>query len=67
MEIKNQNQIKIQIIRKNKSQKEIAEEIGISEATLSRWINGKLGNIAKFIKLCYLLDLNINDFIEDFI
>lgn len=64
MEIKNHSQIKIQIIKKGLTQKEIAEKLNISEATLSRWINGKLGNIDKFIKLCYILELKISDFIE---
>ncbi len=64
MKISNHNVIKIEIIRNGFSQKEIADKINISEATLSRWINGNLGNIDKFIKLCYLLNLNINDFIE---
>lgn len=64
MKIKNHSQIKIQIIKKGLTQKEIAEKLNISEATLSRWINGKLGNIDKFIKLCYILELKISDFIE---
>lgn len=64
MNVSNNNKIKIAIIKKGYSQKEIAERIKMSEATLSRWINGKLGNIDKFIELCYILDLNIDDFIE---
>lgn len=64
MKIKNMNIIKIQMIKKGYSQKEIAEKIEISEGTLSRWANGKIGNIEKFIKLCNLLELEIKNFIE---
>ena len=32
---------KQQILHLGKSQKQIANELGISEPTLSRWINGK--------------------------
>lgn len=53
--------IKMKIIEKGYSQKEIAKKLNITEETLSRWINGKLGNIEKFIELCKILDIEIKE------
>lgn len=53
--------IKIKIIEKGYSQREIAKRLNITEETLSRWINGKLGNIEKFIELCKLLDIDVKE------
>lgn len=53
--------IKTKIIEMNCTQKEIAEKIGISEVTLSKWINGEIGNIKKFIELCNILNIEIAD------
>lgn len=64
MEIRNTHIIKTKIIEKGYTQKEIAEKLGITEVTLSRWVNGKLGNIEKFIKLCKILEITPNDFIK---
>lgn len=57
--------IKVKIIESGKSQKELAKEIGITEVTLSKWINGQIGNISKFIELCKILDINIDDIKKD--
>ena len=62
MEKYNTKIIKIKIIEKGYNQKEIAEKLGITDVTLSKWINGKLGNIEKFIELCQILDIDINKF-----
>lgn len=53
--------IKMKIIEKGYSQREIAKMLGIREETLSRWIAGKLGNIDTFIELCKILDIDIKD------
>ncbi len=61
MEEYNTRIIKMKIIEKGYSQREVAKMLGIREETLSRWIAGKLGNIEKFIELCKILDIDIND------
>lgn len=53
--------LKARIIEKNYKQKEIVLLFGIREETLSRWINGNLGNIRIFLDLCDFLDLDIKD------
>lgn len=53
--------IKIKIIENGYTQKEIADKIGVTQVTLSKWINGKIGNIEKFIELCEILNINIKD------
>lgn len=58
--------IKLKIIDNEYTQKEIANKINISEVTLSKWINGKIGNnIIKFIELCHILDIEIKDIKKD--
>lgn len=52
---------KMKIIDKGYTQREVAKMLDIREETLSRWISGKLGNIDKFIELCKILDIDIND------
>lgn len=53
--------IKKRIIDLNKTQKEIAQYLGITEVTLSKWVNGDIGNIEKFIKLYQYLDIDIRE------
>lgn len=55
--------IKIKMIEKGYKLNEIAEILKINHNTISRWINGNnINNIEKFIELCKLLDIDINDF-----
>lgn len=52
--------IKIKMIEKNISQKEIAKKLNINEQTISNWINGKnLENIKKFLTLLQELEIDI--------
>lgn len=52
--------IKIKMIEKNISQKEIAKKLNINEQTISNWINGKnLENIKKFLTLIKELEIDI--------
>lgn len=53
--------IKSKIVERGYTQREIAEMLNITEVTLSKWINGKLGNIETFIKLCKFLDIDIRN------
>lgn len=57
----NSKTIKIKIIEKGYTNKEIANMLNLSEQTISNWINGKLGNIEKFIELCKILDIEIKE------
>ena len=61
MEI-NSKIIKLKIIEKGYTNREIANKLNIHEQTISNWINGKMGNIEKFIELCKILDIDINEF-----
>lgn len=47
----------IQKKRGGRGIREVAQEIGISSATLSRIVNGKLPDINTFAKLCQWLDV----------
>lgn len=52
--------IKIKMIEKNITQKEIAKKLNINEQTISNWINGKnLENIKKFLTLLQELEIDI--------
>lgn len=53
--------IKIKIIEKGYTQKEIAKKIGVTEQTLINWINGQIGNNKKFIELLNFLNITIDE------
>lgn len=53
--------LKARIVERNYKQKEIAKQLGIREETLSRWLNGHIGNIRIFLNLCDFLDVDIKD------
>jgi len=53
--------IKSKIIESGYTQIEIAKMINVSPITVTNWVNGNLGNIEKFLKMCKLIDLNIDD------
>lgn len=61
-EIEKMNIIKIECIKQNISLKELSEKIGITERTMTNWVNGKIpNNIKSFIKLCKILGIKIED------
>ena len=60
----NSNAIKIAIINKGLTQIQVADMVGITEVTLSKWVNGKLGNIHKFLKLMYILNIKFEDLVK---
>lgn len=57
----NMKVLKAKIIQIGSTQKEIAKQLGIREETLSRWLNGHIGNIRIFLNLCDFLDVDIKD------
>lgn len=57
--------VKMAIIKKGYTNKDVAKMIDVTEQTISNWINGRnVDNIIKFNKLCKILDLSIDDIIE---
>lgn len=59
------NKLKIRMLEKEITGREAAEKIGISEQTLSKWVNCKsIEQIEKFILLCKLLDIDPRELIE---
>lgn len=58
----NFNIIKSKIILKDKSIKNVAEELNLNEQTISNWINDRnTDNIKKFITLLDYLDIEIEE------
>ena len=66
IDIRKKNRLKVLIIERDLTIKQLADELGFSPQTISNWCNGKnLDNIYAFYKLCKLLDVDIKDiFIE---
>lgn len=57
----------IAVLRKEKglTQKELAEQIGISEKTVSKWETGNgMPDIAYLSPLCEVLDINVNELLS---
>ena len=57
----------IAVLRKEKglTQKELAEQIGISDKTVSKWETGNgMPDIAYLSPLCEVLDINVNELLS---
>ena len=51
---------------RNKSQAELAEYIGVTQATVSNWCNGlKMPRMSKIDMICKFLDINRSDLMND--
>lgn len=62
MEIKLVPNIKVQIAKKNISQREISELIGVDKFTVSRWANGvSVPPVTAAYKLAIVLDCKVDD------
>lgn len=58
--------IRIQIAKKNISNKEIAEKLGVHRNQISKWRNGEIAdNINDFINFCNLLEINTDELKKD--
>jgi transcriptional regulator with XRE-family HTH domain len=56
------NRIKIVLAEKNKTSKWLAEALGKSEATVSRWCtNGNQPSIETFYQIAKMLDIDIRE------
>ena len=57
----------IQLSRKNKglTQKELGDEIGVSDKTISKWENGNsIPDTAMLAPLCHSLDISVNELLS---
>lgn len=56
------NRLKIIILERDYTIKELAKELNLSPQTISNWCNDKnLENIKNFYRLCEELDIDIRD------
>lgn len=59
------NKIKIKMVEKQITGRELADKIGVHEQTISKWINGKgTEKIEKFIEMCKILELDPRELLE---
>lgn len=59
------NKLKIRMLEKEISGRELAQKIDVSEKTIYNWINNKsIEQIEKFIMMCKVLDLDPRELIE---
>lgn len=54
--------IKIKLIEKNMTIKELSQKVDMNPQTISNWINGKnINQIENFIKICKILNIEMKD------
>lgn len=55
----------MKMIEKEITGRELAEQVGVSEQTISKWINNKaLEQIEKFIIMCKILEIDPRELLE---
>ena len=65
MEQKNLNRLRVIIAEKNLTNKWLSEQLGVGQATVSKWVqNNAQPNLEMLIKLSKLLDVDINELIR---
>ena len=65
MEPKNLNRLRVIIADKNWTNKWLSEQLGVGQATISKWVqNNAQPNLEMLIKLSKLLNVDINDLIR---
>ena len=65
MEPKNLNRLRVIIAEKNLTNKWISQQLGVGQATISKWVqNNAQPNLEMLIKLSKLLNVDINDLIR---
>lgn len=66
IQIRKKNKLKIIIIDRELTIKQLANDLGMSPQTISNWCNNKnLDNIYAFYRLCKHLDVDIRDIFTD--
>ena len=62
---KNLNRIKVMLAEKNKPNKWLCEQLGVSPTTVSKWVtNTSQPPMETFMKIVRVLDVDINDLIR---
>lgn len=65
MEQKNLNRLRVIIAEKNLTNKWLSEQLGVGQATISKWVqNNAQPNLEMLIKLSKLLDVDINELVR---
>ena len=65
MESKKLNRLRVVIAEKNLSNKWLAEQLGVGQATISKWVtNTSQPNLEMLIKISKLLEIDVNELIR---
>ena len=65
MEQKNLNRLRVIIAEKNLTNKLLSEQLGVSQATVSNWVqNNAQPNLEMLIKISKILNVDINELIR---
>ena len=65
MEQKNLNRLRVIIAEKNLTNKWLSEQLGVGQATVSKWVqNNAQPNLEMLIKISKLLNVDINELIR---
>lgn len=65
MESKNLNRLRVVIAEKNLSNKWLSEQLGVGQATISKWVtNSSQPSLEMLIKISKLLKIDINDLVR---
>lgn len=65
MSKKNINRIRVVLAEQDKSNKWLAEQVGVYEGTVSKWAtNNQQPSINNFLRIAELLDVDIRDLFE---
>lgn len=59
------NRIRVALAEKNKSNKWLAEQIGVSVITMSRWVNNRIQpSLDQLVKIANALDIDVTQLIN---
>ena len=65
MEPKHLNRLRVIIAEKNLTNKWLSEQLGVSQATVSKWVqNNAQPNLEMLIKISKVLNVDVNDLIR---
>ncbi len=65
MERRNINRIRVVLAEKNKTNKWLADKIGVTEGTVSKWVtNTQQPSVETFLQMAELLNVDIRDLFE---
>ena len=65
MESKKLNSLRVVIAEKNLSNKWLSEQLGVGQATISKWVtNTSQPNLEMLIKISKLLEIDVNELIR---